>query len=55
MMLAFDGRFAAWIAVALVLIVTPGPDTALIVRNALRAGSNAATLSALGVGFGSAV
>ena len=55
MILALDGRFAAWIAVALVLIVTPGPDTALIVRNALRAGSKAASLSAFGVGFGSAV
>jgi RhtB (resistance to homoserine/threonine) family protein len=55
MMLALDGRFAAWIAVALVLIVTPGPDTALIVRNALRAGSKAASMSAVGIGLGSAV
>ena len=51
----FDGRFAAWIAVAIVLIVTPGPDTALIIRNALRAGSRAASMSAVGVGLGSAV
>jgi RhtB (resistance to homoserine/threonine) family protein len=49
----FDGRFAAWIAVAVVLIVTPGPDTALIVRNALRAGARSASLSALGVAAGS--
>src|SRR6266550_8691044 len=55
MTLPFDGRFAAWIAVATVLIVTPGPDTALIIRNALRAGSRAASLSAVGVGLGSAV
>src|SRR5882762_8581372 len=54
MTLPFDGRFAAWIAVATVLIVTPGPDTALIIRNALRAGSRAASLSAVGVGLGSA-
>ena len=51
----FDARLAAWIAVAIVLIVTPGPDTALIIRNALRGGPRAATLSALGVGAGSAV
>jgi RhtB (resistance to homoserine/threonine) family protein len=49
----FDGRFAAWIAVAVMLIVTPGPDTALIVRNALRAGARSASLSALGVAAGS--
>lgn len=51
----FDARFAAWIAVAVVLIITPGPDTALIIRNALRGGTRAASLSALGVGAGSAV
>jgi threonine/homoserine/homoserine lactone efflux protein len=50
----FDGRFVGWIAVALVLIVTPGPDTALIIRNALRAGARSASLSAVGVGLGSA-
>jgi threonine/homoserine/homoserine lactone efflux protein len=55
MSLPFDGRFAAWIAIATVLIVTPGPDTALIIRNALRAGSRAASLSAVGVGLGSGV
>lgn len=54
MTLPFDGRFAAWIAVALVLIVTPGPDTALIIRNTLRAGAWSASLSAVGVGVGSA-
>jgi threonine/homoserine/homoserine lactone efflux protein len=54
MMLPFDGRFAAWIAVAAVLIVTPGPDTALMIRNALRAGARSASLSAVGVGVGSA-
>ena len=51
----FDGRFLAWIAVALVLIITPGPDTALIIRNALRVGARSASLSAVGVGAGSAV
>ena len=55
MTLPFDARFAAWIAVAIVLIVTPGPDTALIIRNALRAGARSASLSALGVATGSSV
>jgi threonine/homoserine/homoserine lactone efflux protein len=50
----FDGRFLAWLAVAIVLIITPGPDTALIIRNALRAGARSASLSAVGVGAGSA-
>jgi threonine/homoserine/homoserine lactone efflux protein len=53
--LPFDGRFLAWLAVAIVLIITPGPDTALIIRNALRAGARSASLSAAGVGVGSAV
>jgi RhtB (resistance to homoserine/threonine) family protein len=55
MTLPFDGRFLAWIAVAVVLIVTPGPDTALIIRNALRGGARAASLSAVGVAVGSSV
>jgi threonine/homoserine/homoserine lactone efflux protein len=55
MNLPFDTRFAAWITIALMLIVTPGPDTALIIRNALRAGARAANLSALGIGVGSSV
>jgi threonine/homoserine/homoserine lactone efflux protein len=54
MTLPLDARFTAWLAVALVLIVTPGPDTALIIRNTLRAGARAASLSAVGVGVGSA-
>jgi threonine/homoserine/homoserine lactone efflux protein len=54
MTLPFDGRFLAWLAVAIVLIITPGPDTALIIRNALRVGARSASLSAVGVGVGSA-
>jgi threonine/homoserine/homoserine lactone efflux protein len=52
---ALDGRFAAWITVAVILIVTPGPDTALIIRQALRGGARAAARSAVGVGAGSSV
>lgn len=51
----FDARFAAYLAVAALLIVTPGPDTALVTRNALLAGRRAAALTALGIGAGSVV
>jgi len=44
-----DGRLLAYFAVSALLIVTPGPDTALVVRNALRSGPRAASLTALGV------
>jgi threonine/homoserine/homoserine lactone efflux protein len=50
-----DARFIAYLAVATVLIVTPGPDTALVIRNALRSGRRPAAFSALGIGLGSAV
>src|SRR5256712_6423208 len=48
----FDGRFLAWVALSALLIATPGPDTALIIRNALTAGPRASTMSALGVAVG---
>lgn len=48
-----DARFGAWLVVSAILIVTPGPDTALVIRNALRAGVRAASFTALGVGAGS--
>jgi threonine/homoserine/homoserine lactone efflux protein len=52
---AIDPRFLAFIGVSVVLIATPGPDTALVIRNALRGGARASTLSALGVGIGSLI
>ena len=51
----FDPRFATYLAVAALLIVTPGPDTALVTRNALLAGRRAAARTALGIGAGSVV
>ncbi len=56
-----DARFVAYLLVAAVLIVTPGPDMAPVARNALRGGYPAARATAFGVaagivlwGFGSA-
>jgi len=51
----FDARFGAHLAVALLLILTPGPDTALVTRNALLAGRRAASFTALGIGVGSLI
>lgn len=47
-----DARFAAYVLVAAVLIVTPGPDMALVARNAFRGGYPAARATAFGVGSG---
>lgn len=47
-----DARFAAYLAVAALLIVTPGPDMALVTRNAFSAGRRAASFTAFGVGLG---
>jgi threonine/homoserine/homoserine lactone efflux protein len=51
----FDARFGAYLAVAALLIVTPGPDTALVTRNALLAGRRAASFTTLGIGAGSLI
>src|SRR5947207_11971040 len=51
----FDARFAAYLAVAALLIVTPGPDTALVTRNVLLAGRHAASFTTLGIGVGSII
>jgi threonine/homoserine/homoserine lactone efflux protein len=48
-----DARVAAFLGLAVLIIVTPGPDTALVIRNALRGGWQAGSLTALGVGLGS--
>jgi len=47
-----DARFATYLLVAAVLIVTPGPDMALVARNAFRGGYRAARATAFGVGTG---
>ena len=51
----FDARFGAYLAVAALLSVTPGPDTALVTRHALLAGRRAASFTTLGIGTGSII
>jgi threonine/homoserine/homoserine lactone efflux protein len=43
------GQLAAFLGVSLVVIVTPGQDTALTIRNTLTAGRRGGVLTALGV------
>jgi threonine/homoserine/homoserine lactone efflux protein len=50
-----DLRLLTFVAVSALFIATPGPDTALIIRNALTGGPHASTLTAFGVALGSAV
>lgn len=50
-----DARFGAYLIVATLLIVTPGPDTALVVKNALGSGWRASSITALGIALGSLV
>lgn len=49
---AMDARFAAYVTVSALLIMAPGPDMALVARNAFRAGWGAACATALGVAVG---
>ncbi len=47
-----DARFLAFTTVSALLIVAPGPDMALVARNALRSGWSMAWATALGVATG---
>jgi len=51
----FDTRFVAYLSVAALLIIPPRPDTALVTRHALLAGSRAASFTTLGIGAGSII
>jgi threonine/homoserine/homoserine lactone efflux protein len=51
----FDARFGAFLVVAALLIITPGPDTVLVTRHALLAGRRAASFTTLGIGAGSVI
>jgi threonine/homoserine/homoserine lactone efflux protein len=48
-------EFAAFLVVAAVVIVTPGPDTALTIRNTLQGGRGAGAATAAGVSAGQAL
>src|SRR5919201_378310 len=48
-------HLVAFLGVAVVVIVTPGPDTALTIRNVLVGGRRAGVLTAVGVSAGQAV
>ena len=47
-----DPSLAAFIAISVVVIVTPGQDTALTIRNTLFGGRRAGILTAVGVAAG---
>jgi threonine/homoserine/homoserine lactone efflux protein len=49
------GHLGAFLAVSVVLIITPGPDTALTFKNALVGGRRCGAFTALGVSAGIAV
>jgi threonine/homoserine/homoserine lactone efflux protein len=51
----FDARFGTYLVVAALLIMTPGPDTALVTRHALLTGKRAAFFTTLGIGTGSII
>jgi threonine/homoserine/homoserine lactone efflux protein len=48
-------HFAAFLGVSAIVIMTPGPDTALTIRNTLMGGRRAGILTALGVSSGQAI
>jgi threonine/homoserine/homoserine lactone efflux protein len=47
-----DGSFLTFLGVSIVVIVAPGPDTALTIRNTLRGGRAPGIGTALGVATG---
>jgi threonine/homoserine/homoserine lactone efflux protein len=49
------GHFLAFLAVSLLVIVTPGPDTALTIRNSLLRGRRGGVVTAAGVAAGQSV
>lgn len=47
--------FLAFLGVSFVVIATPGPDTAITIRNTLLGGRAAGLMTALGIAFGQAI
>ncbi len=52
--MAMNGAFLAFLGISALVIVTPGPDTALTIRNALLGGRRGGVFTALGVAAGQA-
>jgi hypothetical protein len=50
-----DASFIAFLAISVIVIVTPGPDTALTIRNAIAGGGPAGLATAAGVSVGQLV
>jgi threonine/homoserine/homoserine lactone efflux protein len=48
----FDGRLLAWIGVAGILVILPGPDMTMVLRSGLRGGRVAALATAYGINAG---
>ena len=50
-----DSTFPAFIGVSMLVIVTPGPDTAVTIRNTLLGGRSGGVFTALGIAFGQTI
>jgi threonine/homoserine/homoserine lactone efflux protein len=48
----FDAQLLAFVGVAVVVVLLPGPDMALVLRNGVRGGNPAAYRTILGIGLG---
>ena len=48
-------HFLAFLGISILVIATPGPDTALTIRNALLGGRRGGVFTALGVAAGQAI
>ncbi len=50
-----DTSFLAFISISIFVLITPGPDTALVVRNTIVGGRRSGVFTALGIVSGQAI